>query len=129
MTNMNNTMDTVKIATEAHLMSLTDGTVSYDELNTMTECEYFFLIESLTRDNYNLYGSEFVERLSKALSSDNRLLAYYLVLKANETISEAYMDTQEVEFQFKDSDDLQRYQYEELDVELHDELEYLNLVN
>lgn len=129
MTNMNNTMDTVKIATEAHLMSLTDGTVSYDELNTMTECEYFFLIESLTRDNYNLYGSEFVERLSKALSSDNRLLAYYLVLKANETISEAYMDTQEVEFQFNDSDDLQRYQYEELDVELHDELEYLNLVN
>ena len=129
MTNINNSMDTVKIATEAHLMSLTDGTVSYDELNTMTECEYFFLIESLTRDNYNLYGSEFVERLSKALSSDNRLLAYYLVLKANETISEAYMDTQEVEFQFKDSDDLQRYQYEELDVELHDELEYLNLVN
>lgn len=129
MTNMNNTMDTVKIATEAHLMSLTDGTVSYDELSTMTECEYFFLIESLTRDNYNLYGSEFVERLSKALSSDNRLLAYYLVLKANETISEAYMDTQEVEFQFKDSDDLQRYQCEELDVELHDELEYLNLVN
>lgn len=129
MTNMNNTMDTVKIATEAHLMSLTDGTVSYDELNAMTEGEYFFLVESLTRDNYNLYGSEFIEKLSKALESDNRLLAYYLVLKANETISQAYMDTQEVEFQFNDSGDLQRYQYEELDVELHDELEYLNLVN
>lgn len=129
MTNMNNTMDTVKIATEAHLMSLTDGTVSYDELNAMTEGEYFFLIESLTRDNYNLYGSEFIEKLSKALESNNRLLAYYLVLKANETISEAYKDTQDVSFQFKDSDDLQRYQYEELDVELHDELEYLELVN
>ena len=126
---MNNTMDTVKIATEAHLMSLTDGTASYDELNTMTEGEYFFLVESLTRDNYNLYGSEFIEKLSKALESDNRLLAYYLILKANETISQAYMDTQDVEFQFNDSDDLQRYQYEELDVELHDELEYLNLVN
>lgn len=129
MTNMNNTMDTVKIATEAHLMSLTDGTVSYDELNAMTEGEYFFLVESLTRDNYNLYGSGFIEKLSKALDSDNRLLAYYLVLKANETISQAYMDTQDVEFQFNDSDDLQRYQYEELDVESESELEYLNLVN
>lgn len=129
MTNMNNSMDTVKIATEAHLMSLTDGTVSYDELNTMTEGEYLFLVESLTRDNYNLYGSETIEKLSKALEDDNRLLAYYLILKANETISQAYMDTQELEFQFKDSDDLQRYQYEELDVELEGELEYLELVN
>ena len=39
------------------------------------------------------------------------------------------MDTQELEFQFKDSDDLQRYQYEELDVELEGELGYLELVN
>lgn len=129
MTNINNSMDTVKIATEAHLMSLTDGTVSYDELNAMTEGEYFFLVESLTRDNYNLYGSETIEKLSKAIEDENRLLAYYLILKANETISQAYIDTQGLEFQFRDSDDLQRYQYEELDVELHDELGYLELVN
>ena len=128
MNNMNNTWNTEELVA-AHFMSLTDDTLSYDELNAMSDMDLLHLFESLTRDNYNLYGSKFIERLSKALDSGNRLLAYYLVLKANETISEAYMDTQELKFQFKDSDDLQRYQYEELDVELHDELEYLELVN
>lgn len=128
MKNMNNTWNTEELVA-AHFMSLTDDTLSYNELNAMSDMEMLHLFESLTRDNYNLYGSEFVERLSKALDSDNRLLAYYSVLKANEAISQAYMDTQEMEFQFNDSDDLQRYQYEELDVELEGELEYLNLVN
>ncbi len=127
MNNTNNTWNTEELVA-AHFMSLTDDTLSHDELNTMSDMDLLHLFEALTRDNYNLYGSEFVERLSKALESDNRLLAYYLVLKANETISQAYIDTQELEFQFKDSDDLQRYRYEESDVELHDELEYLNLV-
>ena len=125
---MNNTWNTEELVA-AHFMSLTDDTLSYNELNSMSDMEMLHLFESLTRDNYNLYGSEFIEKLSKALDSDNRLLAYYLVLKASETISQAYMDTQEMEFQFNDSDDLQRYQYEELNVELEGKLEYLNLVN